>query len=313
MNFEGADIVSIRDLTKEDMAQILDYSEALLPYARGERFTRALEGKILANLFFEPSTRTRLSFESAMARLGGRVLEVGHPSTTSVVKGETLADTVRMFQSYADLIVLRHPHEGASRLAAHFSTKPVINAGDGAGQHPTQTLLDLFTIRREKGGLDGINVAIVGDLKYGRTVHSLAEALSLFGADLTFVAPESLQMPKETVSEVESRGVSPVISSDLEEVISDPDVLYVTRIQKERFPDPEEYNRVAGSFKVDNSLLREAKRDLIVMHPLPRVDEIAPEVDYTPHAKYFQQAFNGLPVRMALLLMLLGGEIDEGL
>jgi aspartate carbamoyltransferase catalytic subunit len=313
MSFKGVDIVSIRDLSKDQILEILSLAEKMIPYAKGEKFTKALDGRLLANLFFEPSTRTRLSFESAMLRLGGRVLEIGHISTTSIVKGETLADTVRMFEYYADVIVLRHPHEGASRLAAHFSSRPVINAGDGAGQHPTQTLLDLFTIRREKGSLDGLRTAIIGDLKYGRTVHSLAEALAMFGVELTFVAPEQLQMPKETINEVRSRGIEPEISFDLEDVISDIDVLYVTRIQKERFPDPEEYLRVAGSYRVDKALLREAKKDLIVMHPLPRVDEIAPEVDYTQHSKYFQQAFNGLPVRMALLLLLLGGEIDEGI
>jgi aspartate carbamoyltransferase catalytic subunit len=313
MSFKGADIVSIRDFSKEQILEILDLAEKMIPYAKGEKFTKALEGRLLANLFFEPSTRTRLSFESAMLRLGGKVLEIGHISTTSIVKGETLADTVRMFEYYADVIVLRHPHEGASRLAAHFSSRPVINAGDGAGQHPTQTLLDLFTIRREKGDLKGLRAAIIGDLKYGRTVHSLAEALAMFGVELTFVAPEQLQMPKETINEVRSRGIEPEISYDLENVISNIDVLYVTRIQKERFPDPEEYIKVAGSYRVDKALLREAKKELIVMHPLPRVDEIAPEVDYTPHSKYFQQAFNGLPVRMALLLLLLGGEIDEGI
>jgi len=312
MSFKGMDIVSIRDLSRNQIEQILDLAERMIPYARGEKFTKALGGRVLANLFFEPSTRTRLSFGSAMVRLGGAVLEVGPPSTTSIVKGETLADTIRMFESYADVIVLRHPHEGAARLAAHFSSNPVINAGDGAGQHPTQTLLDLFTIRRSKSEIEGINVVVVGDLKYGRTVHSLAEALALFGANLTFVAPPELQLPNETIREVERHGRRPMLSSRLEDVISEADVLYVTRIQKERFPDPEEYNKVAGCYRVDNRLLREAKKDLIVMHPLPRVDEIAPEVDYTEHAKYFQQAFNGLPVRMALLLLVLGGEIDEG-
>jgi aspartate carbamoyltransferase catalytic subunit len=229
------------------------------------------------------------------------------------MKGETLADTIRMVESYSDLIVLRHPHEGAARLAAHFSSKPVVNAGDGAGQHPTQTLLDLFTIREEKGAIEDMNVVIVGDLKYGRTVHSLAEALALFGAELTFVAPKTLQMPKETVEQVKRSGKRPRITTDIEEVISEADVLYVTRIQKERFPDATEYEKVAGIYRVDRSMLREAKKDLIVMHPLPRVDEIAPEVDYTDHARYFQQAFNGVPVRMALLMELLGGELDEGI
>ena len=233
---------------------------------------------------------------------------MGSISYSSVSKGETLADTIRMMESYSDAIVLRHPQEGAARLAARFSGKPVINAGDGAGQHPTQTLLDLFTIRRAKKKLDGIKVALIGDLKYGRTVHSLAEALTMFGADLSFVAPQSLQMPKETIKQVEKMGGKPKVRSKVEEVIKDADVLYVTRIQKERFPDMAEYQKVAGTYRVDMELLREAKSDLIILHPLPRVDEIAPEVDATPHARYFEQAFNGVPVRMALLNMVLGGE-----
>jgi aspartate carbamoyltransferase catalytic subunit len=287
----------------------MDLAQKLIPYARGERATKAMEGKILANLFFEPSTRTRLSFESAMVRLGGRFIEIAQPQSSSVVKGETLADTVRMVEGYADAIVLRHPHEGAARLAAKYSSKPVFNAGDGAGQHPTQTLLDLFTIRQQAGGIAGKNVVLVGDLKYGRTAHSLAEALGMFGADLTFVAPPLLQMPKETVKLLESGGVKPKLASKLDEVISEADVLYVTRIQRERFPDPAEYIKVAGSYRVDNALLREAKKDLVIMHPLPRVDEIAPEVDLTDNATYFQQAFNGVPVRMALILLVLGGEL----
>jgi aspartate carbamoyltransferase catalytic subunit len=310
MSFLGSDIVSIRDLSMDQINQVLDLAEKMIPYARGENRTKVLEGRILANLFFEPSTRTRMSFETAMARLGGRTLEMSHPSMMSVAKGETLADTIRMVESYSDAIVLRHPHEGSARLAAHFSSKPVLNAGDGAGQHPTQTLLDLFTIRREKGRIDGIKVAMVGDLKYGRTVHSLAEALTMFGAEITFVAPASLQMPRETVKQVEKMGGKPRLSSKLEEVIAETDVLYVTRIQKERFPDPAEYQKVAGLYRIDNNLLRESKKDLAIMHPLPRVDEIAPEVDSTPHAKYFDQAFNGVPVRMALLLLVLGGELQ---
>jgi aspartate carbamoyltransferase catalytic subunit len=309
MEFKGLDIVSIRDLTREQIEFVLDLSEKMIPYARGEKFTKMLEGRILANLFFEPSTRTRMSFETAMARLGGRTLEMSHPSMMSIAKGETLADTIRMVESYSDAIVLRHPHEGAARLAAKFSRSPVINAGDGAGQHPTQTLLDLFTIRRDKKHIEGIKVALVGDLKYGRTAHSLAEALTMFGAEVTFVAPASLQMPRETVKQVEKLGGKPKLTSKLEEVIKDIDVLYVTRIQRERFPDPNEYLKVAGSYRIDNNLLREAKQNLTVMHPLPRVDEIAPEVDYTQHAKYFEQAFNGVPVRMALLSLVLGGEL----
>jgi len=309
MNFKGKDIVSIRDLSRDDIDQVLDLAERMIPYAKGEIFTKALDGRILANLFFEPSTRTHMSFSTAMSRLGGRTMEMAHPSMMSVAKGETLTDTIRMVESYSDVIVLRHPHEGAARLAAHFSSKPVINAGDGAGQHPTQTLLDLFTIRREFKRIEEVKVALVGDLKYGRTAHSLAEALTMFGAEVTFVAPANLQMPRETVRQVEKLGGKPKLTSKLEEVIKEVDVLYITRIQKERFPDPAEYQKIAGVYRIDNNLLREAKRDLIVMHPLPRVDEIAPEVDGTEHARYFVQAFNGVPVRMALLLLVLGGEL----
>ena len=309
MDFQNMDVVSIRDFNGEQIEEILHLSKEMLPYARGEKVTKMLDGKILGNLFFEPSTRTRLSFESAANRLGAKVIDVSQVSTTSIAKGETLADTIRMVEAYSDLIVLRHPHEGAARLAAHFSTKPVINAGDGAGSHPTQTLLDLFTIQQEKGSIDGMNVVILGDLKYGRTVHSLAEALTLFGAKLTFVAPAALQMPMETVNHVKNMGGSITCTADIKEVISEADVLYVTRIQRERFPDPAEYEKVAGMYRIDIDTLREAKKDLIVLHPLPRIDEISSEVDSTPHARYFQQAFNGIPVRMALLAALLGGEL----
>ncbi|MDR0524120.1 MAG: aspartate carbamoyltransferase [Candidatus Methanoplasma sp.] len=309
MDFYDRDIVSIRDLDRDSIEQILDMSEKMVPYARGEKVKRALDGRLLGNLFFEPSTRTKLSFESAAYRLGCDVIDVSEMSMTSMSKGETLADTIRMVDAYCDAIVLRHPHEGAARLAAKFSENPVINAGDGAGSHPTQTLLDLFTMRRSKGSLDGLNVALVGDLKYGRTVHSLVEALTLFGANLTFVAPESLQMPSDIFSHIASRGCSPVKTAALEDVIDKADVLYVTRIQRERFPDPAEYQKVAGTYRISNAVLREAKSDMIIMHPLPRVDEILPEVDGTAHAKYFEQAFNGVPVRMAILCAVLGGEV----
>ena len=310
MDFAGRDVVSIRDLSKEEILFILDHAAKAMPVARGERRSQALEGRLLATLFFEPSTRTRLSFETAMHRLGGSVIGFADASGTSVVKGETLADTIRMAESYADAIVLRHPHEGAAKLAADFSSKPVINAGDGAGQHPTQTLLDLFTIKMEKGEIADNNIVLVGDLKYGRTVHSLSYALSLFGASITLVAPPSLQMPHEIVAHLKEMGGRFNQAESLESVIPGADVLYVTRIQKERFPDPEEYRKVEGAFRVDNALLANAKRNLIVMHPLPRVNEIAPEVDTGPHCRYFKQAFYGVPVRMALLSLILGkGEI----
>jgi len=305
--FKGRDVLSIADFPRKDIEVVLKTAKKLVPVAKGERPSRSLEGKILATLFYEPSTRTRLSFESAMKRLGGGVIGFAGPEGTSVMKGETLADTIRMVESYSDVIVLRHPHEGAARLAAEFTEKPVINAGDGAGQHPTQTLLDLYTMWDERGGIDGARIALVGDLKYGRTVHSLTTALCNFDVELTFVAPAGLQMPKEVVERVRAQGLPLSMTESLEGVVRDLDVLYVTRIQKERFPDAQEYAKVAGTYRVDAALLRDAKKGLIVMHPLPRVDEVAPEVDGTPHARYFEQAFNGVPVRMALLSLILEG------
>lgn len=312
MDFLGRDVVSIKDFGVEEITSILDAAEKMLPVARGKTKSTALEGKVLASLFYEPSTRTKLSFESAMLRLGGSAIGFAEPGGTSFAKGETMADTIRMAESYSDVIVLRHPNEGAAKLASQFSEKPIINAGDGAGQHPTQTLLDLFTMRREKGDLSGLNVVMVGDLKYGRTVHSLSHALALFGASLTFVAPPLVQMPSEIVDHLEEMGVTPHLSQSLGDMIQDADILYVTRIQKERFPDEEEYLKVAGLYRIDNKLLRNAKDSLRVMHPLPRVDEIAPEVDDTPHALYFKQAFFGVVVRMALLGLLLIKDFDGG-
>ncbi len=306
MDFKGKDILSIKDFSKSEINAILHYARKMVPYAKGEKCTKLLDGKVLSSLFFEPSTRTRLSFESAMNRLGGRVIGFADPSATSQKKGETLADTIRMADSYSDVIVIRHPLEGSARLAADFAEVPVINAGDGSGRHPTQCFLDLFTIETEKKHLEGQKVILLGDLKYGRTVHSLAYALSLYGAELTFVSPPSLQMPKELVNECKELGVTPVSTSKLEKVIDEADVLYVTRIQRERFPDAEEYNRVVGIYQINNELLTNVKKDLIIMHPLPRVTEIAPEVDATHHAVYFKQAFNGVPVRMALLSLVTG-------
>lgn len=308
MNFKKRDIISIKDFSREEIEYVLEYAKKMISYATGEKHTNVLNEKILAALFFEPSTRTRLSFESAMHRLGGKIIGFADSGGTSQKKGESLADTIRMADSYSDAIVIRHPQEGAARLAAEFAEAPVLNAGDGAGQHPTQCLLDLFTIFTEKKKIKGNNVVLLGDLKYGRTVHSLAYALALFKADLTFVSPDTLKMPKEVINECKEFGVEPNSTSNLEKAIKDADVLYVTRIQRERFPDAEEYNRVVGTYKVDNTLLKQAKQDLIVMHPLPRVIEIDPEVDNTPHALYFKQAFNGVPVRMALLSLILGGK-----
>lgn len=306
MDFKGKDIISIKDFSKIEIDDILIYAEKMLPYAKGDKYKDILRGKVLSSLFFEPSTRTRLSFESAMNRLGGRVIGFADPSGTSQKKGESLADTIRMADSYSDAIVVRHPQEGAARLAAEFANGPVLNAGDGAGQHPTQCLLDLFTIKTEKKKIEKNNIILLGDLKYGRTVHSLAYALSIYGADLTFVSPPSLKMPKEVISECIELGVDPTQTSNLEKAIKDADVLYATRIQKERFPDAEEYNKVVGSYRINNEILKNAKENLIVMHPLPRITEINPEVDTTNHAVYFKQAFNGIPIRMALLALVFG-------
>ena len=305
-NFQDRDIVSIKDFNKEEIDYIINVAKKMIPIAKGKKTSNLLAGKILTTMFFEPSTRTRLSFESAMCRLGGKVISVFGQEGTSVMKGETLADTIKMAESYADTIVLRHPQEGAARLATEFSSKPVINGGDGAGQHPTQTLLDLFTIKTAKGKIQDMEIVMVGDLKYGRTVHSLTHALALFGAKIHFIAPPLLQMPQEIINGLKELGNEPTTGDSLEEVISSADVIYVTRIQKERIPDEAEYKKVAGSYRVDLELLSNAKKDLKIMHPLPRITEIANEVDGTPHALYFKQAFNGVPVRMALLALVMG-------
>ena len=300
-------VISVHDFSTDEIIDILDRAEGMLATARGETVMDALRGKVLASIFFEPSTRTRLSFETAMNRLGGGVVGFAGTEATSVVKGETLADTIRMVSGYADAIVLRHPQEGAARFATEFSDVPVINAGDGAGQHPTQTLLDLFTIRRETGRLEELNISLVGDLRFGRTIHSLAPALARLGNTINLVSPEGLEMPAEVVNYLKDAGRLGTACNSLEEIIPKTDVLYVTRIQKERFPDPLEYEKVAGIYRVDPALVARGPEKMIIMHPLPRVNEISPEVDALPQAKYFTQAFNGVPVRMALLSMLIGG------
>lgn len=310
MDFKGRDIVSIRDFTKKEIEFVLDCADRMVPYAKGEKVTSILQGRVLSTLFFEPSTRTLLSFQSAMHRLGGSVLGFSEMETSSVKKGETLVDTIRMAECYSDIIVLRHNREGAARLAAEFSDKPVMNAGDGAGQHPTQTLLDLMTIRIEKKSIEGNNIVLVGDLKYGRTVHSLSYALAQFGASLTFVSPKNLSMPPEIVNELKDMKADVQETNNIEEAVGSADVLYMTRIQKERFPDPAEYTKVAGLYRVDMNLLSKGKSSLIIMHPLPRLDEIANEVDQTDRAVYFKQAFNGVPLRMALIALVSG--VDMG-
>ena len=300
-------VISVQDFSAEEIIHILDRAETMVDIARGEAVSEILKGKVLAAIFFEPSTRTRLSFETAMNRLGGGVIGFAGTEATSVVKGETLADTIRMVSGYADAVVLRHPREGAAKLATQFSEVPILNAGDGAGQHPTQTMLDLFTIRTELGRLEGLNISLVGDLRYVRTVHSLAIALAKFGNTINLVSPEGLEMPGEVISHLEETGRLGTACHSPEDVIADTDMLYVTRIQKERFPDVVEYEKVAGMYRVDPELVSRGPEHMIILHPLPRVNEITPEVDSLPQAKYFQQAFNAVPVRMALLSMVIGG------
>ena len=264
-----------------------------------------LKGKILATLFYEPSTRTRLSFESAMLKLGGANIGFSEVDSASVRKGENLADTMRTVENYADVIAMRHPLDGAAKLGAEYSKVPVINGGSGSEEHPTQALLDLYTIQKEKGKIDGLKIALVGDLRYGRTVHSLAYGLSLFDVELCLVSPDSLRMRREVIRAIQDK-VPVSETSNLEKTIPQVDVLYVTRIQKERFPDPAEYAKVQGVYRIDLKTLSSAKVDLIILHPLPRVDEIAAEVDCQPQALYFQQVWNGIVVRMALLALVLG-------
>jgi aspartate carbamoyltransferase catalytic subunit len=291
-------IISIGDFDRREIDQLLDHARQI---DENTYDTCALQGKILAVLFFEPSTRTRMSFESAIARLGGSSISVSSMEACSIAKGETLADTIRVVSGYADAIVIRHPKEGAARLAAEFAHVPVINAGDGAGQHPSQTLLDLYTIRQSMS-IDGIDVALIGDLRYGRTAHSLASALSLYGVRLHTISPKGLELPASLVTTLSEQGMEIIEHDDIRDVIRQVDVLYVTRIQRERFPDSASYFNVSSSYRITPELLFTAKKHLIVLHPLPRLDEIDPRVDALPHARYFEQSRNGVPVRMAMLL-----------
>jgi aspartate carbamoyltransferase catalytic subunit len=303
LEFKGRDIISIKDFSRKEIDYLLKAASEMEPVAKNR--STMLQGRILATLFYEPSTRTRLSFESAMHRLGGNSIGFAEAEIASVRKGENLADTMRVVENYADVIALRHPLEGAARLAAEFSEAPVINAGSGAEEHPTQALLDMYTMKKELGKIDGLNIALVGDLRFGRTVHSLAYALSLYDVKLYFISPNLLGMRREVLDTISER-IKVVETNNLDEPLPKLDVLYVTRIQKERFPDAAEYAKVKGSYKIDIDTLKKAKKDMIVLHPLPRVDEISPEVDSTPHARYFQQVWNGIVMRMALLALILG-------
>lgn len=307
LEFKGRDIISIEDLSQQEINYILDVSQSIEPLAKVG--SDMLRGKILATLFFEPSTRTRLSFETAMLKLGGGCIGFAEPVLSSTWKGENLVDTIRTVENYADVIVLRHSLEGSARLAAEFSCVPLINAGSGAEEHPTQALIDLYTMRKEKGRIDGLRVALVGDLRYGRAVHSLAYALALFNVELYLVSPDTLRMRKDVLNVIKNK-ISVTEYTSLDNIISKIDVLYVTRIQKERFPEATEYAKVKGAYRIELKTLTNAKDDLIILHPLPRVDEIAPEVDTTPQARYFQQVWNGIVVRMALLSLVLGTPPD---
>jgi aspartate carbamoyltransferase catalytic subunit len=302
MGFKNKDIISIAELSKKEIIHILDTARKLEKNPR----TNLLDGEVLATLFFEPSTRTRLSFESAMSKLGGKVIGLRDIQTSSVMKGESLRDTVKVVERYADVIVIRHPLDGSARVAAEAVAIPVINGGDGANQHPTQTLLDLYTIKKSQGKITKLKVAMIGDLKYGRTVHSLATALSKFGCELYFVSPESLRMPCYILEELNRNDILYSQHTEIESVINNVDILYSTRIQKERFPDPTEYEKVKNAYILGKELLKNVKKNMKILHPLPRVNEISHDVDCTEHAHYFEQAGNGIPVRQALLALVLG-------
>ena len=295
-------LVSITDFTKEEIIQILDLAETFEKESRRD----TLKGKVIASLFFEPSTRTRLSFESAAQQLGATVIGFSSSATTSVQKGETLNDTILTVSNYSDLIVMRHPVDGAARYASEVASVPIINAGDGANQHPTQCLLDLYSIRKTQGTLDNLDITFIGDLKYGRTVHSLAIALSHFKTRFHFVSPIELKLPSAVKRHIKEAHLQYEQYTDMSEVIPKSDILYMTRIQRERFPDPLEYERVKNSYNLQNSMLTSGNSNLRILHPLPRVNEISTDVYAKPMAYYFQQARNGIYVRQALMAAILG-------
>ena len=304
--FFGQDILSVSQFDKEDLETIFEVAHEMYGIVERIGSFDLLKGKILTNLFYEPSTRTSSSFVAAIERLGGSVVQINNVTYSSVSKGETLEDTVRTMESYTDAIVLRHPEKGSAARAAAAATKPVINAGDGPGEHPTQALLDAYTIREEMGTMDGLTVTMLGDLKYGRTVHSLAKLLALYDVKINYVSPEILKMPQSLVAEVGGAGIEQYETDALEDVLAATDVLYVTRIQKERFEDPGEYDLVKDSYVITPEVLSGAKERMAVMHPLPRVGEISTDVDSDPCAAYFRQMEYGMYVRMALLALVLG-------
>ena len=302
-NFSQNGIISIRDLSKDDLEKIYSKTNEIMEM-KAEQRQEIARGKTLGYLFFEPSTRTTLSFQSAMALIGGTSFGIADATSSSIKKGESLADTVKIMSGYADLIVLRHSLDGASKFAAEISTKPVINAGSGTTEHPTQAILDLYTIKKELGKIDGKNIGIVGDLKYGRTVYSLLYGLSNYDVNVHLISPESLKIRTDFTYNLKGN-LSYTESEDLDEYIEDLDVLYVTRIQKERFPDEEEYLKVKGSYIIGQDVVNKMKKDAILLHPLPRLDEISTDVDFTKQARYFQQAEYGKFTRAAILSLLL--------
>ena len=299
------DIISMNDISKEEILEILEIAEKIEKTSEEEKLN-FLKGKIIATLFFEPSTRTKMSFESAAFRLGAQVLQLPPLELSSVKKGESFSDTIKMVESYSDVIVVRHPNDGAARLASTTSQKPVLNAGDGSNQHPSQTLLDLYTIKDEKGTLNNLSVAFVGDLKYGRTVHSLVKALTHFNPVIYFVAPKILQMPSYLIDDLDKNNIKYEILEDFRDCLDKIDVFYMTRIQKERFPDIEDYEKLKGVYIINKkNILGKCKEDMIILHPLPRVDEISTDLDDTKHALYFKQAKNGIPIRQAMMMKVL--------
>ncbi|MCF6148340.1 MAG: aspartate carbamoyltransferase [Candidatus Kuenenia sp.] len=304
MSFKQRDVISILHFNKEELLYLLDVTKRM----EQTHYSHILKGKVLAALFFEPSTRTRLSFETAMKRLDGMVIGFAESGATSIAKGESLSDSVKTIEGYCDVIVLRHYLEGAAQLAADIVNVPVINAGDGSNQHPTQTFLDLYTIQKTKGTLEGLKIGFLGDLKYGRTVHSLAYALAYFGAEMYFISPPNLRMPKDYMEELKNRHVACHEAESLQDIGKRLDVIYCTRIQEERFADPIEFEKVRGIYRLSKPILEGlgVKDDLKIMHPLPRVDEMDESLDGTNYAIYFEQARNGIPVRKAILATVLG-------
>ena len=295
-------LISIGDFTKEEILHVLETAKEF----EQNKEQNFLEGKVIASLFFEPSTRTRLSFETAINRLGAKVIGFTDATNTSQSKGETLKDTIKMVNNYVDMIVMRHPLEGSSRYASEVADVPVVNAGDGANQHPSQTLLDLYSILQTQGTLEGLTINMVGDLKYGRTTHSLLQAMSHFNTKFIFTAPEELKMPKEYKQFLDSKGIEYIETTSIDEYLNDCDILYMTRVQQERFTDPMEYERVKDVYTLSAGMLTDVKQNMKILHPLPRVTEITQDVDETPYAYYFKQAENGLYVRMAIISYLLG-------